>query len=120
MGGRRWVPAALLAGALLVGCTAGDDTGEGADATDETPGSTPVPTGPSPGVTDDSVKVGITYVDLEALGDIVTLDHGDYEVAYNAVIDDINADGGVNGRTIEPVFAPINPIGTDSADASCL
>jgi hypothetical protein len=111
---------ALLAGAVLVGCTAGDDTGEGADATDGTQGSTPVPTGPSPGVTDDSVKIGITYVDLEALGDIVSLDHGDYELAYNAVIDDINADGGINGRTLEPVFAPINPVGTASADASCL
>jgi len=108
----------LLAGALLVGCTAGDDGGSG--ATDETQGSTPVPSGPAPGVTDDSVKVGVTYVDLESLGDIVSLDHGDYEVAYDAIAESVNAEGGIHGRQLELVFAPVNPVGTEGAEAACL
>jgi hypothetical protein len=114
---------ALLAGALLIGCTAGDDGSEraegGPDGTEASPPS-PAPSGPAPGVTDDSVKVGVTYVDLAALGDIVSLDHGDYEVAYTALIDQINAEGGIHGRMIEPVFAPINPVGTEPAEAACL
>jgi hypothetical protein len=79
-----------------------------------------VPTGPAPGVTDDSVKIGVTYVDLESLGDVVDISHGDYEAAYEALFDDINAHGGINGRTLEPVIVPINPVGTAASDAACV
>jgi hypothetical protein len=113
----------VLAAALLVGCTAGEESSsdttsaQGDTATDTTQA---VPTGPAPGVTDDSIKIGVQYVDLASLGDVVTIDHGDYEAAYNALFDDINASGGINGRTLEPVYAPINPVGTDGADAACV
>lgn len=73
----------------------------------------------APGVTDDSIKVGITYVDFDALGDQVSIDHGDYEAAYLAVIDDINENGGIHGRTIEPVFAPVDPSNAVSTDETC-
>ena len=79
-----------------------------------------VPTGPAPGVTDDTVKVGVTYVDLASLGEVVNIDHGDYEVAYQALFDDINASGGINGRMIEPVFAPVSPVGSEGAEAACV
>ena len=79
-----------------------------------------MPPGPAPGVTDDSIKVGVQYVDLASLGDVVTIDHGDYEAVYTALFDDINANGGINGRTVEPVFAGINPVGTEFADAACV
>jgi ABC-type branched-subunit amino acid transport system substrate-binding protein len=73
------------------------------------------------GVTNDQIKVGITYVDLEALRPVgIKIDHGDYETSFKTVIDDINANGGVNGRKIVPVFAPVNPVGTDPAQAACL
>jgi hypothetical protein len=71
-------------------------------------------------VTDDSIKVGITYLDIASLGDVVDIDHGDYEGVYRALIDDINADGGIHGRMLDPVLVPINPVGTDSAEAACL
>lgn len=119
---KKHIAAVLLAGALLIGCTAGDDT-----ATDDTSGgvnttvdSIAVPTGPAPGVTDDTVKVGITYVDLASLGEVVNINHGDYEGAYQALVDDINASGGINGRMIEPVIAPVNPVGSEGAEAACL
>jgi hypothetical protein len=118
----RWPAAVIVVVTLLVGCTAGDQD----DASDDTSGdatsetaATTFPTGPAPGVTDDSIKIGVTYVDLESLGDIVNISHGDYEQAYGALFDDINANGGIHGRMLEPVFAPINPVGTDSADAAC-
>jgi ABC-type branched-subunit amino acid transport system substrate-binding protein len=40
-------------------------------------------------------------------------------VAYNAVIDDLNRRGGIDGRKLVPVYAPVNPIGTAPADAAC-
>jgi len=116
--------ALLAVGALLVACTAGDPEEEGSAGTEAADGSTgpttTFPSGPAPGVTDDSVKIGVTYVDLESLGEVISISHGDYEAAYQALFDDINANGGINGRTLEPVFAPINPVGTDAADAACL
>ena len=118
---RRTIIAVAVAGLLLFGCTSGEssssDTTAG-DTTDSTTAAT-FASGPAPGVTDDSVKVGVAYVDLASLAGIVDIDHGDYEAAYNALFDAINADGGINGRTIEPVFAPIAPTGTEPADAAC-
>ena len=85
-----------------------------------TPVSYPMMDGLAPGVTDDSIKIGITYVDLESIRQIVNIDHGDYEASYQAVIDDINANGGVHGRMIEVVFASINPLGVAPAEEACV
>ena len=65
-------------------------------------------------MTADAVKVGIAFPDLSALKDVVDLDNGDYQKAYQAVVDSINAKGGIAGRKIDPVFAPINPIGANA------
>src|SRR5262249_5372058 len=35
-------------------------------------------------------------------------------------INDLNSKGGINGRKIVPVYAPVNPIGTDPAQAACV
>jgi Periplasmic binding protein len=112
----------LIAAAVLVGCTAGDDTAseDTSGGSDTTAASTPVPSGPAPGVTDDSVTIGVTYVDLASIGEVVNISHGDYELAYQALFDDINANGGINGRTIDPVILGINPTQTESADAACV
>ena len=120
----------VLAGVLLAGaCSVGgsdDDAattttaGGGADSTATTTASATFPPDDrSTGVTADSIKVGIPYVDLASLGDVIDIDHGDYEAAYTAIIDDINADGGINGRRIDPVFAPVLPVGTSPADEAC-
>jgi ABC-type branched-subunit amino acid transport system substrate-binding protein len=72
-------------------------------------------------VTKDKIKIGVSYVDLAAVRAAgVNRDHGDYEKAYQTVIDDLNAKGGVNGREIEPVYAAIDPIGTDPAQQACV
>jgi ABC-type branched-subunit amino acid transport system substrate-binding protein len=122
---RRHLIILLTSLLLAAACTAGDDSGDG-EATAGDGATAGAPTAEFPpdpradGVTEDTIRLGITYVDLEALGDVVNIDHGDYEAAYTAVIDDINADGGVNGRQLEAAFAPVLPIGTEPADAACL
>jgi hypothetical protein len=40
-------------------------------------------------------------------------------VAYSALIKQINAAGGINGRMIVPVFAAVNPLGTAGAATAC-
>ena len=110
----------VLAGALLLGCTAGDEGATPEDTDAEAAETTePVPTGPAPGVTDDAITVGVQYVDLEAIGDIASLDHGDYTASYEVLFDAINAEGGINGRMIEPIIVGINPVGTEPAEAAC-
>ena len=86
-----------------------------------TAASAPTPTGPAPGVTDDTIKVGVTFVDTASLvASGLNYDLGDHEAVYRALFDAINADGGIHGRQIEPVFAPINPTKPAPAEAKCL
>jgi hypothetical protein len=73
----------------------------------------------APGVTADTIRVGVTYVDTEAVRDIIDLDHGDYEAAYRALFEDLNAAGGIHGRRIEPVFAAISPISATDGEVAC-
>lgn len=115
---------ALFAAAVLVaaGCTAGDSTDDQAGSSGSTPAeTTPSATGPSPGVTDDTIKLGVTFVDTEALvASGLNYDLGDHEAVYTALFDAINADGGINGRQIEPVFAPIDPTAPAPAEEKCV
>ena len=74
----------------------------------------------TPGVSKDEIKLGVTYVDLDAIRNVTDISHGDYKATYNAVIDQLNKKGGINGRKVVPVFAPINPIGTAPAQEACL
>jgi len=64
----------------------------------------------TPGVSKDEIKIGVTYPDLDAIRAVTDISHGDYKTTYNAVIDDLNKKGGINGRKVVPVFAPINPM----------
>jgi ABC-type branched-subunit amino acid transport system substrate-binding protein len=76
--------------------------------------------GGAPGVSQDEIKLGVTYVDFTAIRNIVDISHGDYVKTYNAVIDQLNKSGGVNGRKIVPVFEGVNPLGTAPAQEVCL
>ena len=127
MGWKRFVKgalAALVAVTVAAACTSGDDssssdttTGGGGSSTETTVAAT----GPAPGVTDDSIKVGVTFVDTEALvASGLNYDLGDHEAVYTALFDAINEDGGINGRQIEPVFAPIDPTNPAPAEEKCV
>jgi Periplasmic binding protein len=88
----------------LLGCTSGDDTTS--TGPDDSGGSStttePSATGPSPGVTDDTIKIGVTYVDTEPLKKVgLDYDLGDHRAVYQALADHINDEGGINGRKLE-------------------
>lgn len=114
--------AALLAVVLLlgVGCKSTDpDNKSDADSTTTVAPGEVIEDDRAPGVTDDTIKVGVVYPDFAALGDAVSINHGDYEAAYTAVIDDLNENGGIHGRELEPVFGAVDPSQATSTDAIC-
>jgi Periplasmic binding protein len=75
----------------------------------------------APGVTKTTITVGIPYVDLAAVDQQFGLhiNQGSYPDAYNALFAYANAHGGINGRTLKPVFVAVNPTGTAAAAAAC-
>ena len=73
----------------------------------------------APGVTPTSIKIGITYPDVAAISTIINVNPGNYQVAYTTLINQINAHGGINGRKITPVYAPVDPLGTAGAATAC-
>jgi len=110
----------LAAVSLVAACTA-DDSEPSATSDDGAGSSTTVLTGPAPGVTDDAVKVGLLYVDTTALSTAgIDLDLGDVEGADHALVHDLNTSGGINGRQIDPVYTPVNPIGSEGAERACV
>ena len=63
----------------------------------------------------------VRHLDRGALGRAqVNLDIGNFPRMYTAIFDDLNARGGINGRKVVPVFAPINPLGTSPAQEACV
>lgn len=72
------------------------------------------------GVTADSIRIGIAYPDFAAAKAFVNIDQGDFEGTYKALIDKINADGGVQGRKLVPVFAKTSLISPAAAQETCV
>jgi hypothetical protein len=73
----------------------------------------------APGVTAKTIKIGITYPDVAAIRNLINVNPGNYPDAYNALIKQINAHGGLGGRKIVPVYAPVDPLGTAGAATAC-
>lgn len=129
---RKCMVAGVVSLMLVTACksTADEVSSSSAAGTVGTPGGsgatgTSAPSGAAssdpraPGVSADTIKVGVAFLDLSRLKDILKIDHGDYEAAYRALFDDVNARGGINGRMLEPVIVPVHPSGTAAADAAC-
>ena len=75
---------------------------------------------PNQGVTATTIRIGIPYVDLAAVRQFgITLNQGSYPDAYNALISNLNAHGGINGRRLVPYLVAVNPVGTAPANTAC-
>jgi hypothetical protein len=75
---------------------------------------------PDQGVTATTIRIGIPYIDLSAIRKFgITLDQGNYPNAYNAIIADLNAHGGVDGRKLVPYLVAVSPVGTAPAATAC-
>lgn len=75
---------------------------------------------PNNGVTAKVIRIGIPYIDLSALASVgIKLNQGSYPNAFNALIDNLNNHGGIDGRHVVPYFATVNPTNTAAALAVC-
>jgi hypothetical protein len=71
-------------------------------------------------VTATTIRVGIPYVDVAAVKAVgVNISWGSVPDAFNAVISNINAHGGIEGRKIVPYVVAVNPTGTAPAATAC-
>ncbi len=74
------------------------------------------------GVTEDTITVGVAMLDFDLLKELQLSPQGwgDQELVWQTLIDKVNADGGINGRMIEPIYRFYSPLGTTEAEAACL
>ena len=77
---------------------------------------------PTQGVTATTIRVGVPYIDvgaavLRTLG--VHIDYGSFPDAFNALVDNVNAHGGIDGRKIVPSIVAVTPVGTAPAATAC-
>jgi ABC-type branched-subunit amino acid transport system substrate-binding protein len=113
----RYAAAVLAAFILVAGCS---DDGESSDtSTEEDAKETTTTAGSASG---EPIKVGVSYLDFEALKaqGLAPNGGGDQEVIAQTYFDRINADGGFGGRPIEAVYHPYSPLGTEAAEAACV
>jgi hypothetical protein len=110
--------AVILATALvLLGCGSDDDSDSKAPSTTAEPAAL---TDSFRGVTATSIKLGFVLIDYAGcLKDFVDFTRGDQQKIAQAFVDDINADGGIGGRKVEPVYKTYCPIGNAKALETC-
>ncbi len=73
------------------------------------------------GVTPETIKVGISMLDFQFLveNNYSTAGWGDQQGVWQALIDDLNARGGIYGRQLEAVYDFYSPIGSVEAEETC-
>jgi hypothetical protein len=73
------------------------------------------------GVTPTTITIGIPYIDLATVDRLygLHLNQGSYPDAYNALIENLNAHGGIDGRKVVADYAPVNPAVPTSGATSC-
>jgi hypothetical protein len=104
-----------MAAVLMLAACGGDDDDDGGGASETTEGggsetTTGELTASFRGVTADTIKLGVMIVDYEAIKDFVDFHRGDQQTIAQYFVDDINENGGILGRQIEPVYKEYPPI----------
>jgi hypothetical protein len=98
-----------------------------ANSETETDGHTSAPTSQVPlelgtGVTEDSITIGYTYLNLDDLREagLIDLNHGPIDEHLQTMVDHINSSGGVNGRSLEVLTTSFDPIDQTTQAAICI
>jgi hypothetical protein len=75
---------------------------------------------PNAGVTATTIRIGVPYIDFSALRALgVSLDQGSVPDAYNALVANLNAHGGIDGRKVVLTMAGVNPSSPAQAQSVC-
>jgi hypothetical protein len=126
---RRLLASLAIATLVFAACAKDDDEGspttvEPADTTDDGDTTTTIGelTDSFRGVTAESIKLGFAVIDYECIAPFVDNNHGDQDAAIDAMVNYVNDNGGILGRTIEPVkrvYCPIDPTAPIGSLAAC-
>ena len=72
------------------------------------------------GVDSTAIHVGLPYPDFSSLrADGINIDQGSFPNAFNALIANLNAQGGINGRKVVPSTALVEPTSLASSQYAC-
>ena len=98
-----------------------DDTATEDDATDDAAEEPVALTASWRGVTEDTIYVGASMLDFALLQELgfSPSGWGDQAGIWDALIDDLNARGGINGRTVSAVYEYYSPIDAADAERAC-
>ena len=102
----------------------GDDVAESADNDSDDGGPEPEPeprTASWRGVTEDTITVGVSMLNFDLLKELnlSPAGWGDQQGVWEALIADLNAKGGINGRNVEAVYEFYSPIDPVDAERVC-
>jgi hypothetical protein len=130
----RMVVAAIALVALAAACTQNDGDGDAAagEAAADTSSQPSGDDGSAPddttltasftGVTADTISLGYTQIDFDAIrtdfGVDLNFQNGDEVV--QALVDELNERGGINGRRVEVTVGSYVPVGAASAEELCI
>lgn len=103
-----------------------DDMAEDDDGDDGDDGDEPEPE-PEPrtaswrGVTEDTITIGVSMLNFDLLKEInlSPAGWGDQQGIWEALVANLNANGGINGRTVEAVYEFYSPIDPVDAERVC-
>ncbi len=73
------------------------------------------------GVTPDTITIGVSMLNFELLQEmgLTAAGWGDQQGVFQALLDDLNANGGILGRKVEAVYDYYSPIDADDAERAC-
>ena len=73
------------------------------------------------GVTEDTINVGVAMLDFALLKDmgLSPSGWGDQQGVWQALVDDLNARGGINGRMVNAIYEFYSPIDAAQAEEVC-
>src|SRR5918998_4862294 len=113
---RRFGVAAVALALAATACTSDPDEAESGGAGEAPGGSV------TTGLTDDTIRIGFIGADFGPLAEAgLAPDLGDQEKIIQAVVDQINEDGGIGGRQIEARIRLIDgTAGVEVGQAACL
>ena len=95
---------------------------EPAEEPSEDPGEEPAElTASFRGVTEDTITVGVAMLDFDFLvsNNLSPAGWGDQQAVWEALIADLNDNGGINGRQVAAVYDFYSPVDGADADRSC-
>ncbi len=78
-------------------------------------------TASSRGVTADTINIGVSMLDFDMLKDmgLSPAGWGDQQAVWQALIDDLNARGGINGRSVSAIYEFYSAIDASDAERAC-